>query len=252
MRTLNDSTISLLGFDVFCGSIENAVALVLDGSETIIINTINPHSYVVQKNDSKFKQALLGSDVIIPDGSGILLAALLHLKKKIKKISGFDLFMEVVGQLNRRNGRAFFLGSTPHTLDIIMDRMSKEYPNVLVYTYSPAFKEAFNEHDIDMFSRLIDAFAPDVVFVGLTAPKQEKLILQLKDSTDVRLYCGIGAVFDFFAGTINRPSPLWVQLHLEWLVRLIGEPRRLWRRNFISTPIFILDVLVGFFRKKEI
>ena len=238
-----NSTTNILGFEVSTLSVSEIVtsSLLCDGQ--LVVNTLNPHSYAEQKHDIEFKNALLSSDVLIPDGSGIALAAKFLNNTKVNKIAGYDLFFEVMTQLSKKNGKVFFLGSTDNVLKKISERAKLDFPKVDVYALSPPFKGDFDSYDIACFSKKINDVNADVVFVGLTAPKQEKLIANLKEFTNVEFLSGIGAVFDFYAGTVKRPSELWLKLHLEWLVRFIGEPKRLWRRNFISTPIFLLDLL---------
>lgn len=234
----------VLGFDVLARDIRVVISESLGSNSLSVINTINPHSYVVQKGDIEFEKALHSSDYLLPDGSGIVLAAKLLCGYKLNKIAGFDLFYEVMRQLNVTGGRVFFLGSTDEVLSLISSRASKEFPLVSVSTLSPPYKEKFDSEDVNEMICEINSVYPDVLFVGLTAPKQEKLIQLIKSSLNVRIVSGIGAVFDFYAGTVKRPSKFWVVLHLEWLARLLGEPKRLWRRNFISTPIFLWDILV--------
>mgnify|MGYP003687414613 CR=1 FL=1 len=95
----------------------------------------------------------------------------------------------------------------------------------------------------------MNTFQPDYLFVGMTAPKQEKWVYENKEKLKANVICSIGAVFDFFAGNIKRSSPFWISIGLEWLPRLLKEPKRLFKRNFISTPKFILQVLwVKFFK----
>jgi N-acetylglucosaminyldiphosphoundecaprenol N-acetyl-beta-D-mannosaminyltransferase len=239
----NMKTSKILGFDISTLPVNTIVSDSLITTSQLVINTLNPHSYVEQKNDKGFSDALLQSDILIPDGSGIVIAAKLLNKESILKVAGYDLFYETMQQLNKINGKIFFLGSTDNVLTKIINRANKDFPNVEVEVLSPEFKSEFNNDDIISFSHLINQFCPDVVFVGLTAPKQEKLINQLKHYTDVKFFSGIGAVFDFYAGTVKRSHKIWINLHLEWLPRLIMEPKRLWKRNFVSTPIFIIDVL---------
>lgn len=88
----------------------------------------------------------------------------------------------------------------------------------------------------------INAFVLEILFVGMTAPKQEKWVYAHKARIDARIICSIGAVFDFYAGTVKTPHPIWIKMGLEWLVRLMGEPICLYKRTFFSTPHFIFDV----------
>lgn len=145
--------------------------------------------------------------------------------------------------LNVSHGKVFLLGSSEKVLASIVKKSQNEFPNVTLKVLSPPYKETFNKNDITVFVNAINDFSPDVLFVGLTAPKQKKLINQLKHDINVSMISGIGAVFDFYAGTVRRPSAFWINLHLEWLVRLIGEPKRLWRRNFVSTPLFLFEII---------
>ncbi len=237
-----NSDLNILGFDVYCNKVGVLVETSLNTTKPLVLNTINPHSYVEQKSDPEFHKALSESDFLIPDGSGIVMAAKSICNKKIEKIAGFDLFEETMSQLNNRSGKVFFLGSAETVLSKIKLRAQKDFPNVEIGTLSPPFKPTFDEPDIESFAKSINDFVPDVVFVGLTAPKQEKLIFLLKERCTPKYFSGIGAVFDFYAGAVKRPSEFWVKLHLEWLIRFLGEPKRLWKRNFVSTPIFLKDV----------
>ncbi|MCH7414624.1 WecB/TagA/CpsF family glycosyltransferase [Belliella sp. R4-6] len=208
-----------------------------------IINTINPHSYYVAKSDVEFRNALLESDVLLPDGIGIVYAASILKKVKIEKIAGFDIFLFLLEKLNKSGGSCFFLGASEQTLDLIQSKIKKEYPRIVVKSFSPPFKEVFSVEDNKTMIEEVNKLSPDVLFVGMTAPKQEKWVHKNKMEINAKVICSIGAVFDFYAGTVKRPSKFWINLGLEWLPRLLREPKRLWKRNLISTPIFIIDVI---------
>ena len=95
-----------------------------------------------------------------------------------------------------------------------------------------------------MMINKVNNFNPDVLFVGMTAPKQEKWVYQNKERLNAKIICSIGAVSDFYAGTVQRVNKIWIDLHLEWFRRFLNEPVRLWQRNFISTPLFLLEILL--------
>jgi N-acetylglucosaminyldiphosphoundecaprenol N-acetyl-beta-D-mannosaminyltransferase len=208
-----------------------------------IINTINPHSYLIAQSDKIFFEALKASNVLLPDGIGIVWAkGLLH-KNKIKKIAGYDLFLHLMNDLNNKKGSCFFLGASDSTLKMMIKRSSKEFHNVTINSYSPPYKKEFtNEDNVKMFT-LINKAKPDILFVGMTAPKQETWVYINNININAKLICSIGAVFDFYAGTVRRPSKFWIKSGLEWLPRFLHEPIRLAKRNLISTPKFILQVL---------
>lgn len=230
--------ISLLGYQVFSGGKE----FFSDRFEGVV-NTISPHSYIIARKDNIFSKALMASDFIIPDGVGIVMAARILAGKQIEKIAGSDLHTVIINALNERNGSCFYLGSSDATLGKIRERLSREYPALRAGSFSPPFKTLFSDDDNISMINTVNEFSPDVLFVGMTAPKQEKWVYQNKHLLNVPVICSIGAVFDFYAGRIKRPGKFWISIGLEWLPRLLREPRRLWRRTFISTPQFIWFVL---------
>lgn len=209
-----------------------------------VINTINPHSWVCAEKDSLFKEALLHSDILLPDGVGIVWAARLLSKCSIPKIAGFDFHRMVLETLNNTGGSVFYLGSTIDTLHKIKQRIHKEYPGIRrIGTYSPPYKTSFSKEDNTRMEKIINDFHPDVLFVGLTAPKQEKWIECCKTRLNANLISGIGAVFDFYAETTPRPPHWMISCGMEWLGRLLKEPKRMWKRNFVSTPLFLKDII---------
>jgi N-acetylglucosaminyldiphosphoundecaprenol N-acetyl-beta-D-mannosaminyltransferase len=122
--------------------------------------------------------------------------------------------------------------------------MAVDYPNVRVAgTYSPPFKKTYSKEEVDAMAAAINEAAPDVLWVGMTAPKQEKWIHDQRDRLNVKFAAAIGAVFDFYTGRVKRSHPAFQRLGLEWLPRLVQEPRRLWRRMFVSAPVFLFAVL---------
>lgn len=205
----------------------------------LLINTINPHSYCVAKKDSEFENSLIFCDILIPDGVGIVLAFRFLYGIKIEKISGYDLHIHYLNLVNKMGGKVFYLGSNESTLQSIQQRVNSRFPRIEVETFSPPFKSKFTKEDNQEMLASVNSFKPNVLFIGMTAPKQEKWSYEFKDQLDAQVICSIGAVFDFYAGTVKRPSGIWINLGLEWLPRLIREPRRLWKRTFISTPSFI-------------
>jgi N-acetylglucosaminyldiphosphoundecaprenol N-acetyl-beta-D-mannosaminyltransferase len=149
----------------------------------------------------------------------------------------------VSARLNASHGRVFFLGSTEETLRDIRQNMARDYPNVTVAgTYSPPFKAEYSEAEIDNMVAAINAARADVLWVGMTAPKQEMWIHAVRERLNVRFAGAIGAVFDFYTGRIKRSHPIVQRLGMEWVSRFVQEPRRLWRRVFISIPIYLRDV----------
>ncbi|MFZ4796190.1 MAG: WecB/TagA/CpsF family glycosyltransferase [Bacteroidia bacterium] len=234
-------------------------------SGKLLINTINAHSYNTAQEDTEFAKVLLSSDVLLPDGVSVVWAVRFLNGVKIQKIAGEDLFFLEMKRLNKKppsplqikkigincgvkeRMSVLFLGSSESTLAKIKDRAGVEFPNVEVHTFSPPYKPEFSDEDNSAMIAAINTVQPDVLFVGMTAPKQEKWAWKMIN--DKRLVindchiCCIGAVFDFYAGTVNR-APKWIiNLGLEWLYRLVKEPKRMWRRYLIGNVKFVGYVL---------
>lgn len=253
----------------------------------LLINTINAHSYNTARKDGLFAEALTNGDVLIPDGVSIVKACRWIKAKSLPKerIAGWDLFefemnkLEECGMWNEEFGvnnssldnsqsaladnpkfkiqnsefrspqqTVMFMGSSEKVLDLIVKRAAKVYPHLKVVTYSPPYKPEFSEEDNKAIIDAINAADPDLLWIGMTAPKQEKWTFSHWDELNIHCHVGtIGAVFDFFAGTVER-APVWWQRHgLEWLYRLLKEPKRMWRRYIIGNALFLFNII---FREK--
>ena len=208
----------------------------------LLINTINAFSYNNARKDVLFEEALTKGDVLIPDGISIVRTChLLKAKSQPKeRIAGWDLFTFEMRRLNKKGGKVMFLGSSEKVLGLIQKNAASRYPNLEVVTYSPPYKPQFTvEDDLNMVKAINDA-APDLLWIGMTAPKQEKWTYANWDRLNIHCHVGtVGAVFDFFAGTYKRAPEIWQRLGLEWLYRLLAEPRRMWRRYIIGNMEFI-------------
>ncbi|WPO79086.1 WecB/TagA/CpsF family glycosyltransferase [Flavobacterium sp. KACC 22761] len=233
-----NSFVPLMGYSIYSG---NLLGCVTDNKT--LINTINQYSYCIAEEDAAFKKALLESDILLPDGIGIVVASRLLNNKKIKKIAGADIHQHLLNDLNQKKGKCFYLGSSQSTLNKIVERIKKEFPYIEIETFSPPYKNEFSDLDNQEMIERVNFFRPDVLFVGMTAPKQEKWAYVHKDLLDTKVICSIGAVFDFYAGTVIRPNKLWIKLGLEWFVRLIKEPKRMWKRYIYYGPVFIKLVI---------
>lgn len=220
-----------------------ALSGIPDGKK--LINTINAHSYNTAQKDELFAEALKNGDYLIPDGASIVKACrwLKAKSQPIERVAGWDLFEFEMNKLNRKGGKCFFMGSSLKVLKLIKERAAVDYPNIVVESYSPPYKPEFTDEDNRAIVDAINAAKPDLLWIGMTAPKQEKWAYSHWNELDIDCHAGtIGAVFDFFAGTSQR-APRWWQKHsLEWLYRLFAEPRRMWRRYVIGNPLFVRNI----------
>lgn len=211
-----------------------------------LINTVNAHSFNVAQKDDLFADALKNGDYLIPDGASIVKACkLLNAKSQPKeRIAGWDLFQIEMEKLNTKGGKCFFMGSSEKVLNLIKEKAAVEYPNIIVDTYSPPYKPVFSVEDNAAIIKAINDANPDLLWIGMTAPKQEKWTYSHWKDLDIHCHVGtIGAVFDFYAGTSQRAPKWWQEHSLEWLYRLIKEPKRMWRRYVLGNPLFLWNVM---------
>lgn len=240
----------ILGYPVCTHGIADSIVTIaawLDaGERRKVFVCANPHSLVTADADPEFQRAIYAADLVTPDGAGIVLASRLLGGTIGERVTGSDIFRELSIHLNTQQpGQRsyYFLGAGEATLEKIRARFAAEFPHIRIAgTYSPPFKPEFSTEDDEQMIAAINAARPDVLWVGMTAPKQEKWIMRNRDRLDVGFIGAIGAVFDFYAGNVKRSHPIFQRLGLEWLPRLLQEPRRLWRRNFVSSPLFLAKV----------
>jgi N-acetylglucosaminyldiphosphoundecaprenol N-acetyl-beta-D-mannosaminyltransferase len=197
---------------------------------------------VIAQSDARFRRALQSCSAVVADGVGVTIAGRLIGTDVGPRITGDDFFLGLMRRLNARGGRVFFLGSSTLVLERIVNRARHDFPNLHVEVFSPPFgtwSPAVNSSTVER----IRSARPDVLWVGMTAPKQEKWVHDNAAACNTPVIGSIGAVFDFYAETVQR-APQWLcRLGLEWLYRLTREPRRLWRRTLLSGPAFLWHVL---------
>lgn len=240
--------VDVLDFKVFSDDL-NTIAIGSDKCRTI--NTISPNSYGLSLKDDVFKEALKKTDYLVLDGVYFAFASLMLKGKNIKKNQGPDVFYHFMERMAEQGGKVFFLGSSEQTLNKIEQRVKKEYNNIEAKSYSPPFKEAFTEEDNQKMLDTINDFKPDILFVGMTCPKQEKWATQFRDHIDAGLVISIGNVFDWFAGTQKAIHPFWFRIRMAWLIRIFYRPE-IFRRNIKNQMTFFGHVILIFLKLKKI
>ena len=229
----------------------DALTRIPDGK--VLINTVNAHSFNTAQKDKLFAAALKNGDYLIPDGASILMVCKwLKAKSQPKeRIAGWDLFAFEMQRLEERSKkeegrslRVMFMGSSEKVLSRIRENAANDYPNLDIVTYSPPYKPVFSDEDNAVIIKAINDADPDLLWIGMTAPKQEKWTYQHWNELNIHCHVGtIGAVFDFYAGTAKRAPQWWQDHSLEWLYRLLKEPKRMWRRYVLGNPLFVWNVV---------
>lgn len=219
--------------------IAEAISAIKGNAPPVILACANPHSLVVARKDKPFRHALNNATQVVADGVGITFMARVANIPVGPRITGTDYFFALMQVLeNHGGGRVFFFGSSDKVLALITERITKLFPSIEIATCSPPFRAWTPEENEEMIAA-INRGKPDILWVGMTAPKQEKWVEANRDRLHAPFIGSIGAVFDFVAGTHPR-APQWMcSLGIEWVYRLLREPRRMWKRNLISAPTFV-------------
>lgn len=176
--------------------------------------------------------------LIIPDGIGTVIASKLLRNPVKEKIAGIDVVKEVLIKANKEGKSVYFLGATEDVVLKCVKNIKQDYPNLKIAGYHNGF---FDLNDCEGIVENINESRPWAILVAMGSPRQEVFIEKIKDVTDIKVYMGIGGVFDIFAGNLKRAPKWMISLGIEWLYRVIKEPFRI--KRLISIPRFLLIVL---------
>ena len=226
-------------------------SLLLNHVSNYQIVTFNTDFLRIASTDSNFKSICRNSYMVVPDGIGITFLVWLKYRAKISRITGSDLFNICFDIADKFSLRIALVGSSEETLSRLETVSHQKWQNALVFTVSPPLKfEKNNDLNTEVINSLKD-FKPDILLVALGCPRQEKWIFANQKSIGATVGIGVGAVFDFYSGTIKR-APLFIQkIGMEWLWRLVHEPVRLGKRYLLDDlPFLIISALRIILRRK--
>ena len=206
------------------------------------------YSISLSRKHPAFRQALNQATIVVADGKAVVWACKILGYRHAQQVRGADL-TRLVCQMSAQHGFSnFFYGATQPVLKTLVSKLQQQYPNLKIAgTYAPPFRPLTAREHREV-SKIINASRPDIVWVGLGAPKQELWMAQHAQDLHAPVLIGVGAAFDFVSGA-KAEAPRWAQkMALEWLFRLMQEPRRLWKRN-VYHPIFMAQVMLQRFRR---
>ncbi len=200
------------------------------------------HGVMESARDQSLRDIHNRSGLTTPDGMPMVWAARFAGARCVRRVYGPDLMLAVCERAAQRHWRCYLYGGTRDALDRLDARLTARFPGLcIVGAHSPPFRELTPEED-DAVTRAINVAQPDIVWVGLSTPKQERWMAAHEGRLDASAIVGVGAAFDIHAGTL-RQAPRWMQqAGLEWLFRLAVEPRRLWRRYLGNIPRFLIAI----------
>ncbi|MFQ5471935.1 MAG: WecB/TagA/CpsF family glycosyltransferase, partial [Dehalococcoidia bacterium] len=202
----------------------------------LLICAVNAAKIVHMAHDQALRRAVLGGDIIIADGMSVILAARLLLRRLPERVTGIDLMTQMLERANERRYRVYCLGATDDVLDCVVERIRRKYPGVVIAGTRNGYFADGGEDDV---AREIEASRPDLLFVAMSSPKKERFLATHVATLNVPVCHGVGGAFDILAGKVRRaPRPVQ-RLGLEWLYRVVQEPRRMWRRYLVTNTLFV-------------
>jgi len=207
------------------------------------------HGVIEAQSDEKFRHILNNGFLCTPDGMPMVWMGKIHGHSEMRRVYGPDLMLDVCAWSETNPCRHFFFGGADGVAELLAQKLKEKFPKMeIVGTFTPPFRP-LNVAEEFFFAETIRAARPDILWVGLSTPKQEKFMAEFLPKLDVTLMVGVGAAFDFHSGRV-RQAPRWMQRSgLEWFYRLCSEPRRLAKRYFKNNPLFALKIagqLCGF------
>ncbi|WP_188206916.1 WecB/TagA/CpsF family glycosyltransferase [Alkalibacillus aidingensis] len=213
----------------------------IDQKDQATIFAVNPEKIMKAKNDHHLRQLLNQATFQIPDGIGVILASKLHRGNITSRVTGVDLAEKLLAKANEQGYRVYFYGAKEEVGQKMQKKLTERFPDLKIAGYSNGYRDDSSELIQD-----INEAKPHMLFVALGSPKQEEWISKHKDELNVNVIQGVGGTFDVLAGEVKRAPAITQKLGIEWLYRLVSDPKRIKRQ--LALPKFLLAIL---FKRKE-
>jgi len=235
------SRTTILGVPVSSITLNSAldqIAAWISEKQSRYICVADVHSVIKAQDDERHRSNMAAADMITPDGTPLVWMSRLRGDKAISRVCGPDLMLAVCKRSVSENWRHYLLGGAEGIPERLATRLTEQFPGLSIAgAYSPPFRPPTPEEDAAIVADIL-ASGADIVWIGLGCPKQERWMAEHKAALPGVILIGVGAAFNFHVGTIRR-APIWMRKNgLEWLHRLLSEPRRLWRRYLVDAPRF--------------
>jgi len=214
---------------------------VIANRSQLLIGVVNAAKMVNMKRDPSLGKAVLSADMILADGIAVVWACRLLGRRLPERVTGIDLMEHILDKGSKRHYRIYCLGATQEVLAKTIERIETDYPGVVVVGQRNGY---FSEDEEPEIVEAIRSARPDILFAAMSSPKKEQFLARWSRHMDVPVCHGVGGAFDVLAGKVQRAPQIWQRLGMEWLYRIVQEPRRMWRRYLVTNTLFI-GMLIG-------
>lgn len=228
----------ILGLSMDALTMKQAVSLVdetIRERKRLLIGVVNAAKIVNMGRNPELDEAVRSADVIFADGMSVVWASRILRQGLPERVPGIDLMTHMLELADQRGYRVFCLGATQEVLEMIVRQIEERYPGVVLVGSHQGY---FTDQDEPRIAEAIKAAAPDMLFAAMSSPKKEKFLARWSGELSVPVCHGVGGAFDVMAGKVKRAPRMWQKLGLEWLYRVIQEPRRMWKRYLVTNTLF--------------
>ena len=230
---------TFLGTSIHAVTLEQATQICREAivsRKQLIVGVVNVAKLVRMRNDSWLRESVLGADLVVADGLPIVWASRILGEPLPERVTGIDLFENLLQLAEDEDFSGYFLGASQEVLEEMMHRIEERYPHLRCAGKRNGY---FSEEETEAVIREIESANPDLLFVGISTPKKERFLRRCREVLDVPICHGVGGSFDVLAGVTRRAPRVWQKIGLEWLYRVLQEPRRMWKRYLITNSAFI-------------
>jgi len=241
---------TLFGIPIHAATMDLAVKVCVRAvmhRQSLVTGMVNAAKIVRMSRDPLLYNAVARSDLVLADGAAVVWAGRLLGKPLPQRVTGIDLFENLLAAANQHRFSVYFLGAAPDVLDEVVRRASARYPNLRIAGARDGY---FTDDQAEQVAKDIRGAAPDILFVGITSPKKELFLDKWGDQLGVSVCHGVGGSFDVMAGKVKRAPRLWQRLGMEWLYRVVQEPGRMWKRYLVTNTLFAGMLCAEFLRTR--
>jgi len=233
------ATINMFGINIHPLGMPQALDIVnecITSRQSLHVGMLNAAKIVNMKRNPALGEDVISSNLILADGSAVVLASKVLNKKLPERVAGIDLMHGILARGNTKGYRVFCLGASEDISEKIVEQINKHYPGVVIAGRQNGY---FSEDDQQQVAENIALSKADVLFVAITSPKKEQFMAKWGSVMQVPVVHGVGGSFDVFAGKVKRAPLIWQKMGMEWLYRVLQEPGRLWKRYLVTNTLFL-------------